>query len=616
MLIHVSSLPTRSCGVSSRVAVERYHPSMREGRNSDLAGSEVLSQAHQASDQREVEWQFDAFDLRPVERWIAPRMEAASPADGEAANAVVPTASNGAVLRPKPPRELVDTYLDTGDWRFHRAGYALRLRRHGRHVEATLKSLAPPSDGLRNRREITETLPADGLESLFASQGPVGARVRAVAGSHSVRPIFEIRTRRRPFAIAFNGATAGEIAMDETAVTAPDGGEPVRLQRVEVEVEGDSVDSLTPLVADLRLQCLLRPAELSKFEAGLLAAGLEPSPGPDLGPTTIDTTSSVGEVAFGVLRQHFGAYLAKEPGTRLGDDVEDLHDMRVASRRLRAALGLFADVLPVRAARLRSELGWVADALGAVRDLDVQREQLEAWIAKAEEPDREPLRSLDGVLEKERARARATMLRTLDSRRYERLVTSFTRFVRQGPTRSSRGARVPAVAAAPELISPRYDKVVKARKRVKREPSPERFHRLRIRCKRLRYALEFFADLYGAPARKPIRRLAALQDILGLMQDAAVAVDRLRKLATQERGFAPATVFAMGQVASRYQRKANRQRRRFPRAFRKFRGRSWHAFVSAMDDERSRAARAAWGAGAPADATAATSIRPVPSREL
>jgi len=588
---------------------------MHEGRQTDAPGSDVLNRAGEASDQREVEWQFDALDLRPVERWIAPRLEGATPSSG-APEAMAAVSFNGAVLRPRPPLELIDTYLDTEDWRFHRAGYALRLRRHGLHVEATLKSLAPLSDGLRDRREITEALPADGLEALLASQGPVGARVRAVVGSHAVRPIFEIRTQRRPFEIAFNGATAGEITLDETAVTAPDGGEPMRLQRIEVEVEEELVDSLTPLVADLREQALLRPAELSKFEAGLLAAGVGPYRPPDLGPTTIDSTSSVGKVAFAVLRQQFGGYLAKEPATRLGDDVEDLHDMRVASRRLRAALSLFAHVLPVRAARLRSELGWVADALGAVRDLDVQREQLEVWIAKAEESDREPLRSLDGLLEKERARARATMLRTLDSRRYERLVTSFTRFVRRGPTRSSRGARVPAVAAAPELISPRYNKVVKARKRVKREPSPERFHRLRIRCKRLRYALEFFADLYGASARKPIRRLAALQDILGLMQDAAVAVDRLRKLASQERGFAPATIFARGQVASRYQVMADRERNRFPRAFRKFRGRSWHAFVSVMEDERSKAARAAWGADAPADPSTATSIRPVSSRDL
>jgi len=102
--------------------------------------------------------------------------------------------------------------------------------------------------------------------------------VRAVVGSHAVRPIFEIRTQRRPFEIAFNGATAGEITLDETAVTAPDGGEPMRLQRIEVEVEEELVDSLTPLVADLREQALLRPAELSKFEAGLLAAGLGPLP--------------------------------------------------------------------------------------------------------------------------------------------------------------------------------------------------------------------------------------------------------------------------------------------------------------------------------------------------
>src|SRR5437899_2119554 len=85
----------------------------------------------------EVEWQFDAVDLRPVERWLAAR---------------------GLVGEQPAVRRLRDDYLDTTDWRLHRAGYSLRVRRSGRASEATLKSLATAHGGLRRRIEITETV--------------------------------------------------------------------------------------------------------------------------------------------------------------------------------------------------------------------------------------------------------------------------------------------------------------------------------------------------------------------------------------------------------------------------------------------------------------------------
>ena len=77
-----------------------------------------------------------------------------------------------------------------------------------------------------------------------------------------------------------------------------------------------------------------------------------------------------------MLRRQLGVLREKEPGTRLGEDIEELHDMRVATRRLRAALALFSTVLPVRAQTFREELGWLGRVLGAVRDLDVQLDGL------------------------------------------------------------------------------------------------------------------------------------------------------------------------------------------------------------------------------------------------
>src|SRR6202012_5072817 len=89
-------------------------------------------------------------------------------------------------------------------------------------------------------------------------------------------------------------------------------------------------------------------------------------------------TSTRGDVAFAALRRQLAVLRAKEPGTRLGEDPEELHDMRVATRRLRAALSLFEAVLPVRARVFRADLGWLARLRGAVRDLDVQLENLAA----------------------------------------------------------------------------------------------------------------------------------------------------------------------------------------------------------------------------------------------
>src|SRR5207247_11164456 len=99
----------------------------------------------------------------------------------------------------------------------------------------------------------------------------------------------------------------------------------------------------------------------------------------DLGPTAVDASMTLGEVAFATLRMHFGAFLAREHGARLGENPEEVHDMRVASRRLRAAIKFFHDALPPETAWLRREAGWIASSLGEVRDLDVQLAQIDEW---------------------------------------------------------------------------------------------------------------------------------------------------------------------------------------------------------------------------------------------
>src|SRR6266516_3677774 len=259
------------------------------------------------SDRLEVEWQFDAPDLRPVRRLLASIGNDGADADGRSHVRILPQAA----------REQIDLYLDTDDWRVRRSAWSLRLRRSAGAAEATFKSIADPASGIRRRREITEPLELTDPESVLGSDGPVGARVRALAGPLPLRTVLEIRTPREPFVVQVNGQRVGEIALDETTIGVGDERDPVRLHRVEVElVAADSEVALAGLVRTMQEHAGLRSASLTKFELGALAAGLEAPVPDDLGPTEIDASKSIGEVAFAVLRRQFAAVLAKEPGTR------------------------------------------------------------------------------------------------------------------------------------------------------------------------------------------------------------------------------------------------------------------------------------------------------------
>jgi triphosphatase len=508
----------------------------------------------QVLDHEEIEWQLEAVDLALVDNWLKEHPSGA-----------------GVTIVPEPARELRDVYYDTEDWRLYRAGYALRVRRDNESAEATMKALMPSEGGIRRRREISE--PLKGVQTPKGIPGPVGERVRRVAGTADLRPLFEVSTRRRTFALCSETPSSGEIvedtsgnirpqnseqdaivlaevALDESEIFA-NGGDSTHLSRVEVEVGSDAAihDGVRDFVEVLKEALKLRPTRTSKFRTGLSVAGLSPEVALDLGPTEIDATLSCGGVAFAILGRHFGQMLAHEPGVRLGEDPEELHDMRVATRRLRAALKLYSDFLPKRSERYERDLRWVAGALGEVRDLDVHLEGL------SEEASRngEVLEEVVSLLRERRNEARRGMLEALDSNRYERLIASFSATLRRGrsPTPTS-----PILEVAPNLIRDRYKKVRKSANRLSEDSPPEHYHDLRKKGKRLRYALEPLQEIYGKQAQKMVKLLKKIQDDLGDHQDFIVASGLMEELGVAgDRP--PQVIFSMGSMAEGYGREAS-----------------------------------------------------------
>ena len=515
----------------------------------------------QVLDHEEIEWQLEAVDLALVENWLKEHPSSA-----------------GVAIVPEPARELRDVYYDTDDWRFYRAGYALRVRNtDGQSAEATMKARVPSEGGIRRRREISQ--PMEGIENLKGISGPVGERVRRLAGTADLRPLFEVSTRRRTFALRSEPPSSGEIvedtsgnirqqnseqdaiviaeiALDESEISA-NGEASTLLSRVEVEVGSDAQihDGVGDFVEVLKDALKLSPTLASKFRTGLSVAGLSPEGAPDLGPTEIDTTLSCGEVAFAILRRHFAEMLAHEPGVRLGEDPEELHDMRVATRRLRAALKHYSDFLPKRAERYERDLRWVGGALGEVRDLDMHLQRL----SEESSTNGEVLEEVVALLRERRVEARRRMLKALDSNRYERLIASFSGTLRRGrsPTPTE-----PILEAAPDLIRDRYKKVRKAANKLSEYSPPEHFHDLRKKGKRLRYALEPLQEIYGKPAQKMVKLLKKTQDDLGDHQDLIVAAGLMEHLGVAgDRP--PQAAFSMGTMSERYGSEASEIRAGF-----------------------------------------------------
>jgi triphosphatase len=252
--------------------------------------------------------------------------------------------------------------------------------------------------------------------------------------------------------------------------------------------------------------------------------------------------------------------------------------MRVATRRLRAALKLYAGVLPRRAERYERDLRHFARAMGDVRDLDVHLERLSGEASR----NGEVLQEVVAVLKERRVEARRRLLEALDSRRYERLVSNFSGTLRRGRSPAPTG---PILEVAPDLVRRRYKKVRKAADALGEDSPPGEFHELRKKGKRLRYALEPQQEIYGEPAEKMVKVLKTIQDDLGDHQDLVVAAGLMEELGVAG-DLPPRAVFSMGSIAGRYVRDAVEIRTGFLgsrplRALR--RGKPWKRLRKAME---------------------------------
>jgi CHAD domain-containing protein len=253
--------------------------------------------------------------------------------------------------------------------------------------------------------------------------------------------------------------------------------------------------------------------------------------------TGIKAHDTMREAARKLLMFQFGRMLEHERGTQVGKDIEELHDMRVAAMRMRSVFQVFEEYLDMKALdKHLNNLRSTRRALGQVRDLDVFLEKIDHYLENLPTGIEIDLSKLTDSLHIEKAKRRGMMLIYMDNGRYGKFKNSFTRVLLEKRSWAmkqvtKKGEPIPGTVkdVLPVLLYSRFARVRSYDHIVSPEASPtlEQYHQLRIDVKILRYTLEFFREVLGAESKELIQDLKNLQDNLGDMHDAAVALELL-----------------------------------------------------------------------------------------
>ena len=283
-------------------------------------------------------------------------------------------------------------------------------------------------------------------------------------------------------------------------------------------------------------------------------------------PPALSADDDARAAARRVLAFHLAAF-EREASTARAGDVEAVHQIRVATRRLRATLRLFAPMLPASIVGTVAEgLSWLGRGIGGVRDLDVLALAIAASGRRLGDDARAALGPLEHDVLERRGVALAELARILDTPQCRRLLARLTQLTVSRP--AARGAvRLGDVAA--DLVRPLLRAGQRAGRDLDEETPAVGLHRLRVRVKRLRYACETLAALAGDDMRPALRRMVRLQDLLGEHQDAVTQAAWLRAYAGSAQ-LPPATLLSTGALVDRLDRHARKLRARVPRVWRRF----------------------------------------------
>ena len=428
-------------------------------------------------------------------------------------------------------------YFDTPDLTLTRAGASLRYR---------------SDDGWTvklPRARAGATFDRDELHFEGQAEEPPAAAVDVVSALTRTRPLSEVaQVHTRRHAIRLHDEEQRlvlEVAEDDVDATDTWG---TTTHFLEVEVESkEAADPklVETLVRRLRKAGAEATDAMPKIARALGARAAKP---PDLTTPAIGRSATLEELVRHSIGDGVQRLIEHDPAVRLDIDDEGVHQARVATRRLRSDLRTFRPVIDrTWSEPLRSELRWLGELLGRVRDADVLLGHLGAKCdCLDEDDDRDELGNLINRLREARRHNHDLLLDAMRSPRYLALLDNLVEAARSPRIRGQRGD-VPAAHEVSKLIRRPQRRLRDHIRNLAVTPSNGDLHEARKLAKQARYALEAAAPVVGNGATREARRLAALQDVLGDHQDTVVAGTWLRDASRD--GQRPETAFVAGRVA-------------------------------------------------------------------
>ncbi len=418
---------------------------------------------------------------------------------------------------------LVSIYYDTGRLALRRAGILLRLRRHGASWLQTIKRQDGSDGGLTrlpewqvpylNHFDFTQVDDDELRDWLLRDK--IAGRLAAV---------FETNLRRTVWLLERGPGTRILVKLDRGWIAS--NGRRATISELELQLLTGSIESLYVLALELAQRQALPPLLLSKAERGYrLFLDTPPTP-VKAGEVAIDATDTP-LAAFRLIALDCLSHLQlNHCGAVHSDDPEYVHQMRVATRRLRAALRMFRPVLPAGfSEQLVPSMRELMQALGQARDLDVLMAEIVAPVANAL-PDEPRLTDLAGAITNRLYAARSNIRHMLRQPGYGQLLLTAGRLLQDSPFTdpSAAGNESQSLLQFADRRLRRQLQAILELADAARADYPPSLHQLRIGIKRLRYAIEFFGPMIpGKAGSTAIKRLAGLQEELGQLNDLASA---------------------------------------------------------------------------------------------
>ncbi len=446
------------------------------------------------------------------------------------------------------------TYLDTINLDLLRNKNTLRRRVGGHDAGWHLKQ----PRGSDSRLEIREGLGRPGMVPVS-----LRAAVSGLTGGQALVPVAVLRNRRLERQLLDgDGQVLATLTDDTVEATVLLTGERVyRWREIEAELgPAGTTDVYESITAALLKSGLVVSAHQSK-----LGRALEP----DLRrlDDAANREPTAGDVALRYVSSQVGALQSLEAAVR-ADEPDAVHKARVATRRLRSALRTFALVLESTVSDpLRAEVAWLTGVLGAPRDAEVLRDHFRELTGDLE-PDLTVGPAVERILttmNREHGSAHAALVKALDSRRYERLMSDLADLVTTPA--SGPGAGELARDRLPAAVEKASAAVAKAAQRAASSADPhvrdDAIHGVRKRAKAARYAAEVVGDVLGRRARKLVDAWTDVQEVLGDYQDSVIARQALDRICAQARR-AKEDTFTYGVLVEREAARARRLQEQYP----------------------------------------------------